>query len=313
MKNKLLSGTILMLIIIVSSAGIISGQTSEDVYIINKKGGRIIQAEKLFKKFLDSDKSWQSYKKIVLDKSPEMVAVQNKMIEWGDFDTAAFRKEVTNYKKSDWEKYFNVYSRAQLDFLYDSLIIRANKTLPPVKNIPVDLCFFVPYHGCFIIAGDQRNTIYISLLIDPADVPKIMIHEYAHNLHIQRRPVEPYWFGREVVSEGMAVYLTTLTLPGYGLAKSIPFMPESSVDWCFKNETKIKEAIRPELRDTTFNSMKKFIADGDIATPPAGFVEKTAYFAGYRIVESCIKKGISLENLCSLNADSVIKLSGYFK
>ena len=96
------------------------------------------------------------------------------------------------------------------------------------------------------------------------------------------------------------------------LSKSIPFMPESSVKWCFDNEKLIKASIITELNDTTFNCLKKFIADGPVSTPPPGFVEKTGYFAGYRIIEACIKKGMKLEEICSLNSDTVLVKSGYF-
>lgn len=89
-------------------------------------------------------------------------------------------------------------------------------------------------------------------------------------------------------------------------------MPESSVKWCFDNEQLIKDSIKTELNDTTYNCLKKFIADGSVSAPPKGFVEKTGYFAGYRIIEACIKKGIKLEDICSLNSDSVLAISGYF-
>ena len=46
--------------------------------------------------------------------------------------------------------------------------------------------------------------------------------------------------------------------------------------------------------------------------PPKGFVEKTGYFAGFRIIKACIKKGMKLEDICSLNSYTVIAKSGYF-
>jgi uncharacterized protein YjaZ len=150
------------------------------------------------------------------------------------------------------------------------------------------------------------------LLIDPRDVQKIMVHEYAHNLHFQRRPDEPFNLGREIVSEGMAVYLTTLILKEGGLFKAIPFMPEASVKWCFENEPLIKSTIKNELGDTTFNGLKRFIADGPLSTPPKGFVEKTGFFAGYRIIEACIKKGMKLEDICALSSGNILDISGYF-
>ena len=66
-------------------------------------------------------------------------------------------------------------------------------------------------------------------------------------LHIQRRPEEPFNLKREIVSEGMAVYLTTLIINDPDLSKSIPFMPESSVKWCLANEQLIKASIKTEL------------------------------------------------------------------
>jgi uncharacterized protein YjaZ len=292
--------------------GKLSAQSLKPDYVILKDNGRIILAYKVFEDFLNSDKSWDNYQKIVLGSCPEMLAVHNKTLSWGAIDSVRFPSEIKKYKKDDWAQYFNKYDNKTVNYLYDSLISKADRVLKPVTRTPVDLCLFLPYGGCFIISGSDRNTIYISLLIDLSEVPKIMIHEYSHNLHIQRRPVEPFNLRREIVSEGMAVYLTTLILKDPGLSKSVPFMPPSSVKWCFENEKMIKDSIKADLSDTTFNCLKKFIADGAGSAPPKGFVEKTGYFTGFRIIEACIKKGIKLEDLCSLNSDTVIEESDYF-
>ncbi len=288
------------------------GQGNNSENIIIKDNGRIILAYKVFEDFLNSDGSWENYQKIVLNGYPEMQAAHDKALSWGSIDSVSFPQQVKNYKKEDWEKYFNEYDNKTLNYLFDSLIVKSNKILKPINNSPVDLCLFLPYEGCFIIPGQERSTIYISLLIDPRDVQKIMVHEYAHNLHFQRRPDEPFNLRREIVSEGMAVYLTTMILKDGGLFKAIPFMPEASVKWCFENEPLIKSTIKNELGDTTFNGLKRFIADGPLSSPPKGFVEKTGFFAGYRIIEACIKKGMKLEDICSLGSDKVLAISGYF-
>jgi hypothetical protein len=291
----------------------VNAQSSNPDNIITKNNGKIILAYKVFDDFLKSDKSWDTYKKMVLGAYPELKVAHDKALTWGSIDSVSFPSIVTNYKQEDWEKYFNEYDRKTLDYLYDSLLLRADEVLNPIIHKPVDLCLFLPYRGCFIVPGTERSTIYISLLINPADVKKIMIHEYAHNLHFQRRRDEPFNLKREIVSEGMAVYITTLVIKGSKLEESIPFMNESSVKWCFANEDLIKSTIRTELNDTTFNCLKKFISDGPGSTPPTGFVEKTGYFAGYRIIEACIKKGMKLEDVCSMRSDSVIAKSGYFE
>jgi uncharacterized protein YjaZ len=290
----------------------LQAQSSSSRYIITKNNGRIIKAYNAFGDFLDSDKSWENYKKILFDPYPEMKAVHDKQLSWGSIDSLKFPEEVKDYKKEDWETYFTQYDDKTLNSLYDSVLAKENKILKPLNNNPIDLCLFLPYGGCFVIPDQNKSTIYISLLIDPNDAQKIMVHEYAHNLHMQRHADEPFRLAREIVSEGIAVYLTTLTIKDMEIYNAIPFMPDSSVKWCFANEPVIKDSIKAELNDHTLSSLKKFIADGAVATPPTGFVEKTGYFAGYRIVQACIKKGMTLEEICSSNSDTVIEKSGYF-
>lgn len=217
-----------------------------------------------------------------------------------------------NYKKEDWDKYLTQYDDKTLNMLYDSVIAKANKILKPVNKNRLDLCLFLPYGSCFVIPYQDKLTIYISLLIDPKDVQKIMVHEYAHNLHIQRHSIEPFNLRMSIVAEGIAVYLTTLAIKDIDVYNAIPFMPESSVKWCFDNEPLIKDSIRTDLKDSTMICLKKFMSDGEVATPPRGFVEKTGYFVGYRIIEACIKKGMTLEVICSLNSDEIVEKSGYF-
>jgi len=312
MKKTLIISAYIILLSVTACHNKLLGQTKHIEYIISKHNGRIILAYKLFEAYLTSDRTWKNYKTNVLDACPEMQEAHDKAVSWGTIDSVKFRNDVTGFKKEDWDKYFEQYNIKTLNYLFDTLISKADMTLPPLTHKPVDLCLFLPYGGCYIIPGNEKNTIFISLFIDPVDAPKIMIHEYAHNLHIQRRPLEPFNLHREIVSEGMAVYLTTLILNDPGLTKSIPFMTESSVQWCFANEHIIKASIKSELNDTTFNCLKKFIADGAIATPPKGFVEKTGYFVGFRIIEACIKKGMKLEDICKLDSDEVITHSGYF-
>ena len=290
----------------------LQAQSSNSRYIITKDNGRIIKAYNAFGDFLDSDKSWESYKKLLFDPYPEMKAVHDKQLSWGSIDSLKFPDEVNNYKKEDWEKYFTQYDDKTLNILYDSVLARENKILKPLNNNPIDLCLFLPYGGCFVIPDQDKSTIYISLLIDPIDVQKIMVHEYAHNLHMQRHTAEPFRLAREIVAEGIAVYLTTLTITNMEIYNAIPFMPESSVKWCFANEHLIRDSIRAELKDNTMICIKKFISDGEVASPPKGFVEKTGYFVGFRIIEACIKKGMTLEDICSSNSDEVIEKSGYF-
>ena len=79
------------------------------------------------------------------------------------------------------------------------------------------------------------------------------------------------------------------------------------------NEQLIKDSIKLDLNDTTSQLFTKYISDGSFANPPKGFVQKTAYFTGYRIIEKCINQGMSIEEICSLDSKTVIDISNYFK
>lgn len=281
-------------------------------YIIQKKNGRIILAYKAFEDFLNSDQSWESYKSLLLDAYPEVLVVHNRQIGWGVIDTVQFPKDIKNYRKEDYEHFFLQYDTETLNYLYDSIIGKSHTVLPPVSNRQVDLCFFLPYGSCFVVPEEDKNTIFISMLINPDDVEKIMAHEYGHILHFERRPEEPLTLKRELVSEGMAVYLTNRIIQDIEVSNSVPFMPESSFNWCMENEQLIKDSIRLELNDTTVQIFTRYISDGSFAKPPEGFVQKTAYFAGFRIIEACVKKGLKLEEICSLDSETVIRMSDYF-
>lgn len=224
-----------------------------------------------------------------------------------------FPDELKKFKTEDFEHYFTQYDDKTINYLYDSLIERAQTILPPVGKKETDLCFFLPYGSCFVAPGERSYTIFISMRIDPKDVQKIMVHEYSHVLHISRRPDEPLTLKREIISEGMAVYLTNQVIKNIDVSNSVPFMSPESFEWCLKNEQTIKDSIKLELNETTDRLFKRYIADGGFATPPVGFVQKTGYFAGYRIIEKCVKEGMSLEEIASLNSEAVIDRSEYFK
>jgi uncharacterized protein YjaZ len=291
----------------------VKNQSDNSRYIISKKNGEIILAYKAFIDFLKTDKSWDNYNKLLLGPYPEVQLVHKRQLGWGAIDSVNFPKDLKDYKIEDYEHFLTQYDTKTLNYLYDSIIIMAHTVLPPLSNKQIDLCFFLPYGSCFVVPEEEKNTIYISMWINPDDVEKIMAHEYGHILHFDRRPEEPLTLKREVISEGMAVYLTNQIIDDIEVSNSVPFMSENSFNWCIENEQLIKDSIKLELNDTSMKLFERYISDGSFAKPPNGFVQKTAYFVGYRIIEECVKKGMSLEEICSLDSETIIRKSNYFK
>ena len=79
---------------------------NSDKYIIEKGNGQIILAYKAFEDFLDSDRSWESYKSILLDKYPQLQVVHDRQLGWGGIDSVQFPQDIKNYKKEDFEQLF---------------------------------------------------------------------------------------------------------------------------------------------------------------------------------------------------------------
>ena len=281
-------------------------------YVINKKNGRIILAYKAFEDYLDSEKIWDNYVETVLSPIPEMEYLHKRRLYWGAIDSLKFPKEVEQFKKEDFQYFLKPGIDKYFVNLYDSIISVANQIIELSEYDSANLCLFLPYNSCFMLPEEGENTIFISLRIEQKMIPLIIAHEYGHCLHFQLRPEEKLTLQREVINEGMAVYLSQLFLKNSSIREIIPFMPESTVDWCMENEKLVGDSIYNDLKMTGDALYAKYISDGSFASPPEGFPAKTAYFTGYRIIEKCVAKNIPVTELCSMSSEEVIELSGYF-
>jgi len=281
-------------------------------YILYKENGRIILAYKAFEDYMTSEKSWENFQKSLLDRFPEMQYLHKLNIKYGFIDSVGFREDILNFSIDSFKVFLGWVNDNSINELYDSIILKCNNQLVPLNN--VDLCFYLPYGDCFMINGEGKQTIFISLKYSPKKIPLILCHEYAHCLHYQRRPEEIECLKRNIITEGIACYLPTLLFENSSIYNGLWMMPKEAIDWCVEHEQDIKDSIMVELNDGGMNTTKKYIAGGKgFATPPKGFPEKTGYYIGYRIIQSCINKGITLSEICSLDAQTTIDRSGYFK
>ncbi|GAF95509.1 unnamed protein product, partial [marine sediment metagenome] len=114
--NKVITHILYTLLLIVSTNCTNQKiEKTESNYIIPKDNGRIILAYKAFEDFLNSDRNWESYQKILLDAYPEMQIVHNRQLSWGVIDSLKFPEELKNYKREDLEHYFNQYDEKSLN------------------------------------------------------------------------------------------------------------------------------------------------------------------------------------------------------
>jgi len=280
-------------------------------YILYKENGRIILAYKAFEDYLTSEKSWENFQNSLLDRFPEMQYLHRHNIKYNFIDSVGFRKDVLNFSMDSFKVFLSWVNDNRINELYDSIILKCNKYLNPLNK--VDLCFYLPYGDCFMINGEGKQTIFISLKYSPKEIPLILCHEYAHCLYYQRRPEETECLKRNIITEGIACYLPTLLFENSSIYDGIWMMPKEAIDWCTEHEQDVKDSIISELNDEGMNAIKRYVAGGaGFATPPKGFPEKTGYYVGYRIIQSCINQGITLSEICLLNAQTIINRSEYF-
>jgi hypothetical protein len=300
----------LILLVILASC---SNTINKERTIISKENGNIILSYKGIEKFLNTDKSWKNYEDNVLRPFPTLKAIHDRYIKYGFIDSSLFISEVENYTDEGFKPYLIGVNEEKLIQLYDSVIAKMDKILSPLDS--TDLCYFLPYgKDCFIQNVSGRKTIYISIKYKIEEMYLILVHEYAHSLHHQRRPKESTILSKWIVEEGIASYIPTLISKNYSIYEGLWMMPKENVDWCISNEQRIIDSMLVDIDMGDMKTDKKYRAGGEgFSNPPKGFPEKTAYYMGYRVIEECLKKGYTLSDICSRNSKSVIEMSYVFK
>ena len=272
--------------------------------------GHLILAYKGFDEFLNAEHTYENYQKMVVEPYPAMRRIHEIFMNWGAIDTISFPQKVCSIDENKYREILSGIDDEELDGLFKSIVSTSANVLPPLA--PVDVCFYLTLFGdCNAFTISDRKTVAISLHYPMEKMPVILAHEYAHCLHFQRRPSEEWTLKRSIIAEGIACYYALL-LSGDATIHDALWMLNDNVEWCINNEDKIIEAVIPFLNGNSELGKKYFYAGGRRAEPPEGFPEKTGYYLGYRIVESCLNKGISLEELCSLDAQTIIYKSSLF-
>ena len=294
-------------------------------------------AHKDFKAFLHGPLTWKEYRQKVIDPHGDV------MWNFHLFCTTMMGKQLEDIKKmvptispSQYAEVLEGINDEKLEVVYKTVASKSKEIIQPISEVDV---YFVltplPKFCCSIPADGKLNAV-ISVRYNIENMHLILAHEYAHCLLApylpgykqieeltERLPEHEFrQFMAEVhlskplkfhiVNEGLASFFPRLIFTDLSIYHLLFMMPKDAVTWCMKNERMIKAAIGKELELEGIESYGKFLMNGPMSNPPEKLPPKIGYFAGYRIIENCLRN-MSLEEVCSLGVDGVIDESKYFE
>jgi uncharacterized protein YjaZ len=245
-------------------------------------------------------------------------------------------KMISTISPSQYLEVLEKINDEKLEAVYKTVASKSKEVIQPVSEVDV---YFVltplPKFCCSIPANGKLNAV-VSVRYSMENMHLILAHEYAHCL------LAPYLAGYKqieelterlpeqefrqfmakfhlnqplkfhVVNEGLASYFPRLIFADLSIDDLLFMMPKDAVIWCTENERMMKTVIGEELELRGMESHGKYLMNGPMSNPPERFPAKIGYYVGYRIIENCLKS-MSLEEVCSLGVDGVIRESKYFK
>jgi uncharacterized protein YjaZ len=290
-----------------------------------------------FKAFLEGPLTWVNYRQKVID------SYGDAMWNFHLFCASAMGKQLEDIRElvsaispSQYIEVLGKIDDEKLEAVYKTVASKSKEVIQPISEVDV---YFVltplPKFCCSIPANGKLNAV-VSVRYNIEKMHLILAHEYAHCLLAsflpgykqieeltERLPEQKFrQFMAEfhlnqsmkfhIVNEGLASYFPRLLFTDRSIHDLLFMMPKDAVTWCLENERMIKAAIGEELELRGMESYRKYLMNGPLSNPPEKFPAKIGYYAGYRIIENCLKS-MSLEEVCSLGVEGIIHESKYFK
>jgi hypothetical protein len=182
---------------------------------------------------------------------------------------------------------------------------RVEKMLHEVKgilgckeDISMTLVYFVgAFEGNPFVApfGDGRFALCLPVETDGSDV--FLAHELTHIVHAKTANLSMAWersIGATVLQEGLAMRVSQALLPGHANEEYVEHR-EGWLAAARSKEIEILQGILPYINDSSSDTVMKFT----FGRGEAG-LEREAYYAGWVLVDSVLKEGVSFKEIASI-------------
>lgn len=236
------------------------------------------------------------------------------------------------------QRYLNVLRRMrekELYEVYEHVISECSRVIRPKNEVDVYFILTPFMPSSMSVPAQGRMNIVLSIAYEMKQLPLVLSHEYAHCIYVpkivERGMIEKFtdklseeefkqlicqlWFKHPlkwgIVNEGFASFFPRLVFPECSIYDALWMMPKEVVDWCMKNEKRVKDHMSKNLEKLEIEITRKYLIAGSLSNPPKGFQDHTAYYDGCKVVEKCLKE-ISLEKFLSPGIYDVISNSRCF-
>lgn len=165
-------------------------------------------------------------------------------------------------------------------------------------NLDFVVIYFV---GAFdnnpFLAPFDQDRIAVCLPIESGSSDILLVHELTHIVHAKTANLTPHWqrtIALTIMEEGLATRVSQFLVPGEADERYIEHK-ENWLSSCIGKKEEIFKGILPYLEDDSSETVYKFtIGKGTMKH------EREAYYAGWEMVNTLLKKGVTFEELASI-------------
>lgn len=182
---------------------------------------------------------------------------------------------------------------------------KIQKLLGCEEDIQFIIVFFIGAfdNNAFVTPYDQdKSALCLPIENKLSDIT--IVHELTHIVHAKTAFLEMKWerpLAELIQQEGLALHASKYLVPGENDEAYIEMREDQG--WlrsCHEHRTEIISGIKPYLFDSEANTLNRFtFGEGS-----AG-LRREAYYAGWELVASALRRGVSFKELASINANSI--------
>lgn len=220
-----------------------------------------------------------------------------------------YDEQARNQLNQTWERY-----QSNIDQIrnwepdqnkFEKMFTEVKTLLGSDENIPFVIVFFVSAfdNSAFVAPYDENKTM-LCLPIENQLSDIIIVHELTHIVHGETASLEMNWerpIAELILQEGLALHVSKYLVPGEKDEAYIEMgVGQGWLQSCHEHKTKILNGITPYLSDSKGEVIRKFT----FGTGATGH-KREAYYVGWELVASELKKGVSFKQLASIKTEDI--------